>query len=72
MTKEEFRGIAVDEGFYIFVDELWEDILTATRKGIMNEAPDRIENIIPKLEKMRKQPPPYSVTRKQSLRAEAS
>jgi cystathionine beta-lyase len=28
-------------------------ILTATSKGIMNEALDRIESIIPKLEKMR-------------------
>jgi aspartate/methionine/tyrosine aminotransferase len=32
MTEEELRGIAVDEGFYVFVDELWEDILTATSK----------------------------------------
>jgi bifunctional pyridoxal-dependent enzyme with beta-cystathionase and maltose regulon repressor activities len=29
-------------------------ILTATSKGIMNEALDRIEKVIPKLEKMRK------------------
>jgi bifunctional pyridoxal-dependent enzyme with beta-cystathionase and maltose regulon repressor activities len=29
-------------------------ILTATSKGIMNEALDRIEKIIPKLEKMAK------------------
>ena len=28
-------------------------ILTATSKGIMNEALDRIESIIPKLEKLR-------------------
>ncbi len=32
MTEEELRGIAVDEGFYVFVDEFWEDILTATIK----------------------------------------
>ncbi|NQT08942.1 hypothetical protein HQ586_07690 [Candidatus Bathyarchaeota archaeon] len=32
MTEEELRGIAVDEGFNVFVDELWEDILTATSK----------------------------------------
>jgi cystathionine beta-lyase len=29
-------------------------MLTATSKGIMNEALDRIERVIPKLEKMRK------------------
>ena len=29
-------------------------ILTATSKGIMNEAPDRVEKVIPKLEKMAK------------------
>ncbi len=29
-------------------------ILTATSKGIMNEALNRIEAVIPKLEKMRK------------------
>ncbi len=29
-------------------------ILTATSKGIMNEALDRIEKVIPKLEKMSK------------------
>ena len=29
-------------------------ILTATSKGIMNEALDRIERVIPKLEKMKK------------------
>jgi bifunctional pyridoxal-dependent enzyme with beta-cystathionase and maltose regulon repressor activities len=29
-------------------------VLTATSKGIMNEALDRIEKVIPKLEKMRK------------------
>ena len=37
MTKEELKGIAdvaVDEGIYVFVDELWEDILNDGRKHI--------------------------------------
>ncbi len=72
MTEEELRGIAVDEGSYVFADEFWEDILTATNKGIMNEALDRIEKVIPHLEKMREQHHPSFVTRIQSPRAEAS
>ena len=37
MTREELKGIAdvaVDEGIYVFVDELWEDILNDGRKHV--------------------------------------
>jgi cystathionine beta-lyase len=37
MTKEELRGIAdiaVDQGIYVFVDELWEDVLNDGRKHV--------------------------------------
>jgi bifunctional pyridoxal-dependent enzyme with beta-cystathionase and maltose regulon repressor activities len=37
MTREELKGIAdvaVDEGIYVYVDELWEDILNDGRKHI--------------------------------------
>jgi len=37
MTKEELKGIAdvaVDEGLYVFVDELWEDVLNDGRKHV--------------------------------------
>lgn len=37
MTKEELKGIAdiaVDKGIYVFVDELWEDILNDGRKHV--------------------------------------
>jgi len=37
MTKEELKGIAdvaVDEGIYVFVDELWEDVLNDGRKHV--------------------------------------
>jgi cystathionine beta-lyase len=37
MTREELKGIAdvaVDEGIYVFVDELWEDVLNDGRKHV--------------------------------------
>jgi cystathionine beta-lyase len=37
MTKKELKGIAdvaVDEGIYVFVDELWEDVLNDGRKHV--------------------------------------